>query len=72
MVTPLSRHQIVGKDVQLPLAAPKFAVAELQVQPAYQVSFASRTAPIYDVAMKKALSVLALNAGTAVSAEPLM
>jgi hypothetical protein len=38
--------QIVGNDVQAVLVGPKFAVAELQVQPWYQVSVASRTAPM--------------------------
>ena len=37
--------QVVGMAVQLPLAVPKFAVTELQVQPAYQVSLLSFTAP---------------------------
>src|SRR5690606_34283894 len=35
-----------GSEVQAVLVGPKFAVAELQVQPAYQVSLASRTAPM--------------------------
>jgi len=37
--------QVVGMAVQLPLALPKLAVTELQVQPAYQVSLLSLTAP---------------------------
>ena len=37
---------IAGKLVQEPLVVPKFAVFELQVQPAYQVSEASFTAPM--------------------------
>jgi hypothetical protein len=36
---------IRGKLVQAVPVAPKFAVAELQVHPAYQVSVASLTAP---------------------------
>jgi hypothetical protein len=39
------RLQSVGTEVQAELAESKVAVAELQVQPAYQVSVASRTAP---------------------------
>jgi len=37
---------IRGSVVQAVLELPKDAVAELQVQPEYQVSFASRTAPM--------------------------
>ena len=35
-----------GMEVQDLLVEPKFAVAELQVQPAYHVSLASFTAPM--------------------------
>ncbi len=41
----IASDQVVGMALQLPLLVPKFAVDELQVQPWYQVSLASRTAP---------------------------
>lgn len=41
----IAGDQVVGMPVQLPLDVPKSAVAELQVQPWYQLSLASRTAP---------------------------
>ncbi len=69
----VTAYQKVGREVQRPVTlVPSVAVALLQVQPAYQVSLASRTAPIYVVAAKNGFSVLALNAGTAVSFAPLM
>ncbi len=61
-----------GSEVQAVPAAPKFAVAELQVQPAYQVSFASFTAPTCVVASKAASIVFGSVAVTAVSFAPLM
>ena len=61
-----------GIAVQAPLVLPNDAVEELQVQPAYQVSVASRTAPMYDVVTKKLPSVLASNGVTAASLAPLM
>src|SRR3546814_10765369 len=41
----IASDQAVGSAVQLPLSSPNSAVAELQVQSAYHVSLASRTAP---------------------------
>src|SRR3546814_20654196 len=60
-----SARQVTGMSVQLPLVSPNDAVAELQVQPAYQVSLASATAPTLAVVSKKPPSVAA---STAVSA----
>ena len=70
--TAAARSQVIGSEVQLVEVEPKFAVALLHVQPAYQVSWALRTAPIQVVASKKVENVLGLVAVTAVSLAPLM
>src|SRR3546814_18321700 len=66
----IASDQAVGSAVQLPLSSPNSAVAELQVQSAYHVSLASRTAPTSAVVSKKLDSVFASNGSKPVSIAP--
>src|SRR6478609_243822 len=61
-----------GSEVQAVAVLPKLAVAELQVQPAYQVSLASLTAPTYVVVSNVVSMLFGSAAMRAVSLAPLM
>src|SRR6478736_9553936 len=60
-----------GSEVHAVAEAPKLAVAELHVHPAYQVSLASLTAPIYVVVSKATSMVFGSVATLAASLAPL-